>query len=603
MNVRFLAWTFLASLFVLAEATATDILVTNEAEFAAALSSAQDGDRILLAPGTYNGGFFQSGLYGVTIRSQFENNPAIISGGTNAIQLSDATMLTIEHLICEGQTGNGLNIDDGGSFETPSSDVTLRNIIVRDMNANGNNDGIKLSGVTGFVISGVQVTNWGEGGSAVDTVGSHNGLIQNSFFHHDAIGSVGSGIRPKGGSKNIIIRANRLELPGTNGRAIQAGGSTGAQFFRFIDGDSGYEADEIRVEGNVVVNGSSSFSFVNIDGGHFHHNYAYRPDDWLIRILNENQGNSIVDTKNGLLEDNVMVFNDTGTEFNTAVNIGPETEPATFMFLRNQWYNIADPANSVPNLPSTEIGGIYGLPPQYDIDDAIGWQFDWGQWIVNANNTANSFFVATPADWLLATATNDATFDPLSPNPFLGDWTFNDLSSGSVQVPPWSQTCLLSETFRVDPQGRKLLDGVVVAGQLSDVFESNDIYLDVDPSPTQNLIKQKVDIIFQSEANTADPASFSFRVESKMAGGPSGDVIQTINLWNYQNGSWELFDTRSAATVDELIQINPANDVTRFLQPITNEMTAKVTWKSESFSGMPFVWTVEIDEATWLVID
>jgi hypothetical protein len=389
---------------------------------------------------------------------------ATITGGTNAIQLSDATRVTMEHLIFQGQTGNGLNIDDGGSFSTPSTDITLRDLTVRDMNANGNNDGIKLSGVTGFTIDNVRILNWGEGGSAIDMVGSHHGLIQNSLFHHEAIGVAGTGVRPKGGSKDITIRANRVELPGTNGRAIQAGGSTDAQFFRFIDGDSGYEASEIRVEGNVVVNGSASFAFVNIDGGEFHSNYAHRPDDWFIRILNENQGNSIVDTRNGWLADNLMVFNDTGTEFNTAVNIGSETEPETFEFLRNQWFNIADPGNSVPNLPSDELDGSYGIPPEFAIDEAVAWDFEWGLWLVNANEDSNGFTVASPELFRLATSGPDATFDPLASNPFMGDWTFAELPSGTIDLSGYSQAYLRSVP---EPTGTMFLIFLSIAGVIN----------------------------------------------------------------------------------------------------------------------------------------
>src|SRR5690606_9176876 len=110
--------------------------------------------------------------------------------------------------------------------------------------------------------------------------------------------------RPKGGSKNIVIRANRFEIGGDVGRAIQAGGSTGAEFFRFIDDDAGYEAAEITAEGNVVIGGGAAFSYVNIDGGVYHHNYAHRPQNWAIRVLNENPGQSIVDTQNGEFRDN-----------------------------------------------------------------------------------------------------------------------------------------------------------------------------------------------------------------------------------------------------------------------------------------------------------
>ena len=385
--------TIVCVLFVQPIIKADDILVTNDTELGNALNAASDGDRILLAPGTYAGGHFKSGLTGVTIRSQFQNNRATISGGTNGFQLSDANRVTIEHLNFQGQTGNGINIDDGGTFNTPSQNITLRNISVRDIATTGNRDGIKLSGVTGFVIDRVEVSNWGNGGSAVDMVGSHNGIIQNSHFRHDTIGVGGSGLRPKGGSKNITIRANRVELPNGNGRAIQAGGSTDSQFFRFIDGDSGYEAASIRVEGNVVVNGNSAFSFVNINGGLFHSNYAYRPSGWLVRILNENPGNSIVDTQNGKVNSNLMVYNDTDGEFSTAVNVGPETLPDTFMFDGNKWYNIADPANSTPNLPVTETNGTYGEPPAYAVDEAVAWEFQWGLWLVNANTEQKTFAI------------------------------------------------------------------------------------------------------------------------------------------------------------------------------------------------------------------
>src|SRR5690606_23967603 len=121
---------------------------------------------------------------------------------------------------------------------------------------------------------------------------------------------------------------------------IQAGGSTGTQFFRFVEGDSGYEADEIIAEGNVVIGGTSAFSWVNIDGGIFHHNLVHRPGNWTMRILNENQGNPIIDTQNGQFHDNVVIFNDTPSEYNTTVNVGPETFPNTFSFARNKWFNI-----------------------------------------------------------------------------------------------------------------------------------------------------------------------------------------------------------------------------------------------------------------------
>jgi hypothetical protein len=423
-------------------ARAADRIVSNTSEFRAALGSAAEGDRLLLKPGVYAGGHYRSGLKGVTIRSEKPDEPAIIRGGANSIQLSDASHVTIEHLILEQQTGNGINIDDGGSFATPTTDITLRNLIVRSISGSGNRDGIKLSGVTRFMIDNVRVFDWGDGGSAVDMVGSHHGLIQNSLFRHDSLSINGSVLRPKGGSKGIVMRANRIELPDGTGRAIQAGGSTGGEFFRFIDGDSGYEARDIVAEGNVVIGGSSPFSYVNIDGGLFHHNYSQRPIDWVVRILNENPGNAIVDTRNGVFTDNIVRFHDSANEFKTAVNVGAETMSETFSFARNQWYNEVNPAQSRPTLPVRENNPILGREPAFDSTDVIPWSFEWGVWLVNANENPNSYRVESAGNLRLAIPHDGAEFRPLDDQPFVGSWSFESITNSSVSLMPFSQAFL-----------------------------------------------------------------------------------------------------------------------------------------------------------------
>lgn len=425
---------------------ADDLAVATRMEFIAALDSAQPGDRILLAPGTYAGGLFKSGLSGVTIRSAELANPAVIEGGTNGIQLSDATSVTIEHLVFDGATSNGINIDDGGSFATPSTDITIRDVTVRNVGTGGNHDGIKLSGVTGFSIDRVRIVDWGDGGSAIDPVGSHNGLIQNSLMRHTTSGS--SGVRPKGGSKNITIRANRIELPAGVGRAIQAGGSTGAEFFRFIDGDSGYEADHIVAEGNVVIGSSSPFSWVNIDGGIFHHNLAQRPVDWAFRILNENTETEIIDTQGGTFDDNVIVFNDTDDEWRRAGNFdGPGVLEETFHFARNQWFNLANPtpAGSTPQLPVAELDGVYGIDPDMDPDGPIVWTFPWGAWIVNATSESGQVDIGE-LPGLRATAGSSGQFDPLAAVPFRGAWEFDVLAIPSLELQPFSQAFLVDSS-------------------------------------------------------------------------------------------------------------------------------------------------------------
>ena len=476
-------------------AHADTIIVNTTAGFDTALDTANPGDEILLEPGTYTGGIFAAGVTGVTVASLDATNPAVIdaTGRTNGIQLSDAVDVTLADLVIENASANGLNIDDGGSFATPSQNVTLRNLTVRNIGSSGNHDGIKLSGVTGFHVDSVRVTNWGSGGSAVDMVGSHRGLIENSFFSHDAISATGSGVRPKGGSKDVTIRANRFEM--SDGRAIQTGGSTGSQFFRFIDGDSGYEADDITAEGNVVIGGSSSFSWSVIDGGVFHHNYAQRPNDWVLRILNE-APELATDTSNGRFTDNVVLF---GDNLRRHVNVGPNTEPETYVFERNLWYNADDPNNSTPDLPTPETDPADEVDPAVDpginrgATDPITWSFDWGRWLVNANDATGQVTIADPELFLIATPaeddaaatienekkTNGSTsggggtsgageFEPLESNPLSGQWDLTRLTQDTVDLDPFSQVILVLPQA-VSAPGDANSNGRVDAGDLNNL--------------------------------------------------------------------------------------------------------------------------------------
>ena len=150
-------------------------------------------------------------------------------------------------------------------------------------------------------------------------------------------------------------------------------------------------------------------------------------------------------------------------------------------------------------------------------------------------------------------------------------------------------------------EGSKLLDGVEAAGQLTDVSVSDDVYWELDPSPTQNPVKQKIHLVLQSTSLTATPGEIQFRLEAVMNGGPAGDVIQMIELMNYETGKPELVDIRPATNTDESVTITPAGNPDRFVHPLTREITAEVIWFVDEFANSPFFWDVDIDEAVWVI--
>lgn len=86
-----------------------------------------------------------------------------------------------------------------------------------------------------------------------------------------------------------------------------------------------------------------------------------------------------------------------------------------------------------------------------------------------------------------------------------------------------------------------------------------------------------------------------------MTGGPSGDVIQSMELWDETNQVWDLVDVRPATAGDSVVVAMATGDLTRYVHPLTDEIIARVKWESQSFSGSPFNWSIDMDQIVWLI--
>jgi hypothetical protein len=417
------------------------ININSASAFIAALSNAEDGDEIVLQPRLYAGPFFASGLTGVTIRSADPNNPAVIEGSLfgEGLKLERADRVTISDLIIQNATQNGISIDDGG-FVSPSTNITLRNLVIR----NGRGHGIKFSGVDHFLIDRVTVTDWGTGFAGINLLGAHDGLVQNSLIQRTNT-SGGFGIKAEAGSADVTIRANRFVESGE--RAIQFGGGVGPSVFRpQPPGD--VAAENIVAEGNVIVDlgaaGSgirAAVAYINVNGSTFRNNLIDRPRSFVGRILKEITLPEFVDTQNGVFKDNITVWHE--GDIIAAFNVGMDsTLPETFYFEGNTWFNATNPANSMLTLPAPETGGVYGVDPQVGPDSVIPWQFDWGIWLVNATDQPQELDLGT-SSLLLATPNEGAELDLGSPDPLIGNWTLAPLVSTVVQIDPFSQLVLV----------------------------------------------------------------------------------------------------------------------------------------------------------------
>ena len=342
------------------------VTVSSQAQLIEQLNSAKPGTTIRLAPGTYRGGMHFSGLHGekgkpITVIAANPDNPPIIRGGSKCIQISSSSHLLLESLVLERTTGNVLNIDDGGSIDQPTHHISLRKLTIRNKGVKGNLDGIKLSGITDFLIENCTIEDWGDGGSAIDMVGCHRGVIRNCNLKRTTNGA--TGIQCKGGTSGIRILQCRFENAGM--RHINLGGSTGRQFFRPKLKDKGNaEARDLEVAGCTFVGPGVPVAFVGVDGANVHHNTILHPSPWSTRILQETRGDDFIQCRDGQFTDNVIVFKQ--ADLRRFVNVGPNTNPETFTFARNWWYCQDAPGKSRPSLPANETDGVYGKDPKLD---------------------------------------------------------------------------------------------------------------------------------------------------------------------------------------------------------------------------------------------
>lgn len=345
-----------------------DVHVKTVMELRSAVTSAKPGTRIMIAPGRYEGGLHFTNVHGeegnlIEIAGADPDNPPVFSGGGSALQFSEVSYLELRDITVSGARGNGFNIDDGGTVETPSHHLTLVNLRVSDL-PEGNHDGIKLSGVDQFTVVGCRIERWG--GSAIDMVGCHAGSIQNSTFS----GGDSNGVQMKGGTSDITVRGCRFK--DTGDRGVNIGGSTGLEYFRppvaKMEPGLRYEAARITVERNVFVGSTAPIAFVGSRDTTVRFNTIYRPKRWAIRILQETVSDDFIKCGTGEFTDNLIVFQ-SDQWFSGGVNVGPKTEPASFRFRRNFWFCADSPGRSRPALPVDEEDGVYGADPRFKNPD------------------------------------------------------------------------------------------------------------------------------------------------------------------------------------------------------------------------------------------
>lgn len=312
-------------------------VVTSEEELRDALHALGPGAQVQIAAGNYRGGWWLEGIHG-TLAAPVRigaldpaTPPTFEGGGAEAWHLSDCSHVTLSELIVRGYTGNGINVDDGGSFETPARGIRIERVQIENIGPEGNHDALKMSGVDGFAVKDCRFLGWG--GSAVDLVGCHDGVIEACTFEALAGFSQSSGVQIKGGSARVQVL--ECVFRGPVARAVNAGGSTGLAYFRPPDADA--EARDVEIRGCRFYGGDAPVAAVGVVGLRVVGNLIHQPERWVLRILQESRDARFAPCSDGLFEDNEVIFD---ARVRTLVNVGPGTRPESFQFLDNVWIEL-----------------------------------------------------------------------------------------------------------------------------------------------------------------------------------------------------------------------------------------------------------------------
>ena len=337
----------------------------------AAAKHARPGTAIRMSPGEYRGGIALTDLAGtaeapIWIGGQPGQDLPLVRGGTTGLHLVRARYVVVHDIEITGASGNGVNADDGGAYsdEQASHHLSFERLLIHDIGKNGNEDGLKLSGLRDFRAIDCDIARCGGNGSGsgIDMVGCHRGLIVGCQLHDLSA----NGVQCKGGTEDVEIRWCRFTDAGLRG--VNIGGSTGFEYFRPpLQRDAvNWEARDIRIVRNVIEGSQASIAFVGATNCAVSNNTLIRPGKWILRILQESRSGNGFEfglCGDNRFDNNLVYFERASVRRGVEVNIGPETRAGTVQFTSNLWFARDDPAHSQPMLPSDERGSVIGIEP------------------------------------------------------------------------------------------------------------------------------------------------------------------------------------------------------------------------------------------------
>ena len=137
--------------------------------------------------------------------------------------------------------------------------------------------------------------------------------------------------------------------------------------------------------------------------------------------------------------------------------------------------------------------------------------------------------------------------------------------------------------------------GVVRSGDVGALSESDDVDLSVVRDST--LVQAEIELTAKGISFDQSPTSIRITLEASVFA--RGEINQTIELYNYDVGEFELVDSRAASRFsDQVTTVVPSGNASRFVEQGTGCVEARIRFSS---SVNRAVFTANIDHLNWEV--
>lgn len=140
--------------------------------------------------------------------------------------------------------------------------------------------------------------------------------------------------------------------------------------------------------------------------------------------------------------------------------------------------------------------------------------------------------------------------------------------------------------------------GQVVSGGLPEVLLTEDLSFVARPFFVVNASQHPVTVIVEGTCPTQTPSSIAVVTEARTS---HPGIGQLVSLWDWTAGTYRQMDSRLLTTVDVNNVILASGDLSRFVQPGTRRLRAKLGYRPLA----PIAsrnWVVSIDQAGWRVM-